>query len=102
VTEAEVTVAGAHARLVVQGTRARLEMTGMRNPPRGEVYEVWILHDRLSHPKPTDALFTVRSSGRGDVTVPDPVHHGDQVMVTAEPAGGSQFPTTSPVITAQA
>jgi anti-sigma-K factor RskA len=102
VTQAQVTLSGAHATLVVQGTRARLEMTGMPNPPSGKVYEVWIQHGAAKQPTPTDALFTVRASGHGDVTVPDPVHAGDHVLVTAERSGGSDVPTSAPVITAQA
>jgi anti-sigma-K factor RskA len=102
VTQAQVSIPGAHAQLVTQGTRARLQMTGMPNPPRGKVYEVWIQHGASSRPMPTDALFTVRSNGHGDVAVPDPVHRGDHVLVTAERSGGSDVPTSPAVIAAQA
>ncbi len=102
VTEAQVTIKGAKAQLVVDGDRARLQMTGMPNPPDGKVYEVWIQHRSTSKPTATDALFTVRSDGNGVVAVPDPVHDGDQVLVTAEQSGGADAPTSPPVISAQA
>jgi hypothetical protein len=102
VSQAQVTIAGARARLVVQGSRARLQMTGMPIPPDGKVYEVWILRHATKRPLPTDALFTVSSRGAGEVAVPKAVHDGDSVLVTAEPSGGSDAPTSPPVITAQA
>lgn len=101
-TSAHVTVPGARAVLVVDGTRARLRMTGMPIPPEGRVYEVWVLRDGSKRPTPTNALFSVRSSGAGDVGVPAPLHAGDQVLVTAERSGGSNVPTSPPVIAVQA
>jgi anti-sigma-K factor RskA len=71
----------------------------MRNPPAGHVYQVWLQHGK-SAPQPTDALFTVNTSGRGHVEVPGSVKGVDTIMVTSEPQGGSRQPTGKPVITA--
>jgi hypothetical protein len=49
-------------------------------------------------PQPTRALFVVRS---GSVTIPGGIKGADQVLVTAEPAGGSLQPTMQPVIIAK-
>lgn len=94
---AQVTMSGASATVHVSGDRARLEVRGMRNPPPGHVYEVWVQRGK-NPPQPAGALFTVLH-GRGEVEVGS-VKGVDQVMVTSEPAGGSTAPTSNPVITA--
>jgi anti-sigma-K factor RskA len=94
---ANVAMAGASATIHVSGSRARLEVRGMRNPPPGHVYEVWIQRGN-NPPQPAGALFTVLH-GRGEVEVGS-VRGVDRVMVTSEPAGGSSRPTGNPVITA--
>lgn len=95
--QANVTMAGASATVHVSGDRARLEVRGMRNPPPGHVYEVWVQRGS-NPPQPAGALFTVLH-GRGEVEVGS-VRGVDLVMVTSEPAGGSTAPTSDPVIKA--
>ena len=95
--QAEVTMPGARATVHITGDRARLEVNGMRNPPSGQVYEVWIQRGKRP-PEPAGALFTVMH-GHGDVDVGS-VKGVDVVMVSAEPSGGSPHPTSAPVITA--
>jgi hypothetical protein len=51
-------------------------------------------------PAPTSALFGVTASGDGDVDVPGNLKGITEVLVTPEPAGGSQTPTHAPVIRA--
>ena len=51
-------------------------------------------------PAPTSALFDVPADGYTDVDVPGSVRGVRQVLVTAEPAGGSRAPTQAPVIAA--
>jgi anti-sigma-K factor RskA len=98
VVTARVTAAGAHARIVTQGSSATLEVSGMPPPPAGKVYEVWL--KRAGAPQPTIALFDVARGGRATVRVPE-LRGVRQVLVTAEPAGGSLRPTSAPVIAAQ-
>lgn len=87
----------ARASLVVDGTRAKLVVRGMPAPQRGRVYQVW-LKPTGAPPEPAGAMFMLRS---GAVAIPRPVHDGDQVMVTSEPAGGSPAPTRMPLVVAQ-
>lgn len=75
------------------GYRGELVIFGMREPPIGEVYEVWL--ERRGHaPQPTDALFTVTSTGSATVDIPGSLRGLREVMVTAEPLGGSASPTS--------
>jgi hypothetical protein len=72
----------------------------MPPPPSGKVYQVWLKRPN-EDPAPTTALFRVDPKGSADVEV----QHGrlkgvDQVLVTAEPDGGSMKPTSNPVIVA--
>ncbi|MBV8711530.1 MAG: hypothetical protein JOY56_07110, partial [Solirubrobacterales bacterium] len=43
----------------------------------------------------------VTTGGAGEVGVAGDLHGVSEVLVTAEPLGGSRVPTTAPVITAQ-
>jgi anti-sigma-K factor RskA len=95
--QAHVVVPGASATVRVTGDRARLEVSGMRNPPSGHVYEVWVQRGSRA-PEPAGALFTVMN-GKGKVDVGS-VKGVDKVLVTSEPRGGSLHPTSPPVITA--
>jgi anti-sigma factor RsiW len=92
-----LTAAHARAELIVNGSRAKLIVRGMPAPSDGRVYQVW-LKPVGSPPVPAGAMFMLRS---GDVAIPKPVHHGDLVMVTSEPEGGSKAPTQAPMIVAE-
>jgi hypothetical protein len=70
----------------------------MPQSPPNHVYEVWI--KRGGAPQPTDALFTVSSAGNATVGVPGSVAGVKEILVTAEPTGGSKVPTSTPVIVA--
>jgi anti-sigma-K factor RskA len=97
--EAQVAMRGAHATVSITGDRAKLQVSGMRNPPAGHVYQVWLQRGKGA-PQPTDALFTVNTNGSGHVEVPGSVKGVDTILVTSEPQGGSLQPTGKPVITA--
>ena len=88
----------ARASLTVGGDRATLRVQDFPAPPQGRVYQVWLKRPGRA-PDPTTALFTVRD-GDATVQVPGSVEGVDQVLVTAEPDGGSQEPTMDPVIIA--
>lgn len=79
------------------GSRAELIVSGMSEPPPGEVYELW-LERRGKPPQPTDALFAVTSTGDGTVEVPGGLRGVISVMVTREPRGGSSTPTGTAVL----
>lgn len=88
--------AGARAYLRRSGAHQELIVSGMGEPPIGEVYEVWL--NRGGAPRPTNALFTVTSAGNAAVEVPGRLAGVREVMVTAEPLGGSASPTSAAVL----
>lgn len=88
---------GPRAQLRRLGSRAELIVSGMSEPPPGQVYELW-LERRGQRPRPTDALFTVTSAGDGTVEVPGGLRGLSSVMVTREPRGGSSIPTGPAVL----
>jgi Anti-sigma-K factor rskA, C-terminal len=97
--QAQVAMLGAHATIRIAGDHAKLEVSGMRNPPTGRVYQVWVKRGSGA-PEPTDALFTVNVRGHGHIEVPGSVKGVSLIMVTSEPQGGSVVPSGKPVITA--
>jgi len=90
----------ASAALKLSDDVTKLTVTGMPAPPAGKVYQVW-LKPPAQAPRPTRALFRVDAHGDADVQIQRGRLKGiEQVLVTAEPDGGSQAPTSDPVIAA--
>ena len=88
----------AKASLHVSGDDGRLDVS--RFPPAGgdRVYQVWLVR---GHGKPTSAgLFRVPASGQATFAIPESMKGVDQVMVSVEPGGGSDQPTTQPIAAA--
>jgi anti-sigma-K factor RskA len=88
------------AELDVSGDQAVLVARGLPAPGSGRTYQVWLKHPGKA-PQPTAALFTPRRDGSATATVTGKLHAGDQVMVTAEPDGGSPMPTSNPILAAK-
>jgi anti-sigma-K factor RskA len=88
---------GASVVLRIQGGRGQLVIASMAPPPAGHIYEVWIQRAG-GPPQPTDALFGVSRDGAAVVAVPGNLQGVRQVLVTAEPLGGSPHPTRPAVI----
>ena len=98
--DAQVALNGASATLRIEDDGdARLMVRDMPAPPDGRVYQVWLLGEGES-PSPTDALFVPGRDGAAEVDVPGDVAGARQVLVTAEPRGGSDRPTRQPVVMA--
>jgi hypothetical protein len=92
----------AQASLKLSDDATKLEVRRMPPPPSGKVYQVWLKRPNQD-PAPTTALFRTDSSGSADVEIQRGRLKGvDQVLVTAEPDGGSMKPTSAPVIVASA
>ncbi len=98
---AEATPPGARASLQLTGSRATLRLTGMPTPPRGRVYQVWLVRGSGA-PQPTRTLFSVPRDGRASVAIGESVDGVREILVSTEPAGGSRAPTTRPLIRAVA
>lgn len=86
------------AELRLRGARAELVVAGMAPPSSGQVYEVWL--QRGARTDRTNALFVPTANGSADVDVPGDLKGVSTVMVTAEKSGGSDHPTSQPVIRA--
>jgi hypothetical protein len=101
VTAAQLTFTPAGARAVLRqvGGHTELLVFSLPQPPPGKIYEIW-LSPRGATFLPTDALFGVTHSGSASVNVPGNLTGVRQVLVTAEPLGGSSQPTSSPIIVA--
>ena len=91
---------GASCRMQVTEDDAKLVVAGLKAPPEGRIYQVWLDRDNGTAPEPTEALFSVRK-GRASVDVPGDLKGVKQVLVTHEPLGGSEVPTRQPVIAAR-
>ena len=89
---------GADVTVSVEDGRASLDVRGMPAPPPGRVYQVWLARGN-GKPRPTHALWVPRE-GRATVDIPERLGDADTVMVTAEPMGGSDAPTSAPVVRA--
>jgi hypothetical protein len=63
-----------------------------------QVYEVWVQRDGKLEPS---SLFVPRTNRSGDAAVPDGLNGADAVLVTREPSGGSEQPTSPPVLSVQ-
>jgi anti-sigma-K factor RskA len=100
VTRAQLASAPSGAKAFVRqtGSHAELVISGESQPPRGKIYEVWVA--RGGAPQATNALFGVNHDGDASVDVPGNVSGVRQVLVTAEPLGGSPHPTSTPIIVA--
>ena len=90
---------GAKAVLRQVGGHAELVVSGVSQPPHGKIYELWLAREGKA-PQATDALFGVTHAGNASVNVPGNLAGVHQVMVTAEPLGGSPHPTSLAVIVA--
>jgi anti-sigma-K factor RskA len=83
------------AVLVVHGTSARLNVSGLPAPPAGKTYEAWVIPSG-GRPQPAGTF-----AGR-TVRLLRPVTNGSTVAVTVERAGGASAPTTTPIVSARA
>lgn len=92
VTTAAVTTGGT-AVAVVTADAALVTASGLADPGSGNVYQLWVMRDGVPVP---DATSTV-SAGALQIAT-DAYRTGDALALTVEPAGGSQAPTTEPVV----
>jgi anti-sigma-K factor RskA len=90
-------IGDARATLVSDG-RSHLQVAGMPQLRRGQVYEIWLKRGNRIDPGP---LFAVDRNGNGVGAVPGDLDGVSAVMVTRERAGGARQPTEAPVVTAR-
>ncbi|QZN85268.1 anti-sigma factor [Cellulomonas sp. C5510] len=92
VAGAELTTGGT-AVAVLTADGALLTATGVEQPGDGRVYQLWVMRDGEPLPDATSAAPGGTFQVRTDVWRP-----GDALALTVEPAGGSEAPTSEPVV----
>ncbi|HEY0215965.1 MAG TPA: anti-sigma factor [Cellulomonas sp.] len=92
VLAADVTTGGS-AVAVVTADAALVTAEGVSDPGDGKVYQLWVMRD--GRPVP-DATSSVTAGGLQIST--DGYRTGDALALTVEPEGGSDQPTTEPVV----
>jgi anti-sigma-K factor RskA len=94
------TTAGGTATVVVSAARREIVFTssGLRPLPSSEVYELWFLGPGTPR---RAGLVPAASRKNGGSTAPvlaSGLAPGDKIGVTVEPAGGTNAPTTPPIV----
>jgi anti-sigma-K factor RskA len=87
---------GVVATMVREGRGGSLHLENVRPIPNGKVLEAWV--QRAGEVRPVPALFVPDREGRASTTVAD-MDGVETVMVTVEPAGGTEAPTSAPLVT---
>jgi anti-sigma factor RsiW len=90
----------AKVELDVRDGQATLVATGLPAPPEGRVYQLWLKKPGQA-PQPTSALFRPSRNGTATAAVTGSLKGVEQVLMTDEPDGGSQAPSTDPVLSAE-
>jgi anti-sigma-K factor RskA len=94
------TGAAQHARvevMIIDDHKPVLMADGMPRAPENKTYQIWVKKGDVPQPS---GLF----EPEGDtvaVVVEKPLDEGDVIAITIEPDGGSQQPTTHPMLTAK-
>ena len=86
---------GARAEVTaMKGDRSILVVENMPSMPEDRTLQIWVIEDEV--PKPSGLLEPAGDMGATAIT--RPMNEGDTLAVTIEPAGGSEEPTTEPVL----
>jgi anti-sigma-K factor RskA len=97
---ATTTVAAGHApgvtaKMVRDGDSGTLRLANVRQLPRDEVLQAWV--QRGKRVESAKTLFVPNRDGTATAVIDD-MQGVDTVMVTAEPRGGSNYPTSEPIV----
>jgi hypothetical protein len=87
---------GITVKMVREGKGGTLKLAHVHQLSPGKVLEAWVR--REGEVEPVRALFVPDRVGRASTTIAD-MHGVDTVMVTEEPQGGSEAPTSPPIVT---
>lgn len=93
--EASANPSGIAAKVVREGSKAEVRLASVEQLPQGKVLEAWILKEGKIHAVP--ALFAPDQAGNATTTIEN-IEGVEKVMVTKEPAGGSNQPTSEPIV----
>jgi anti-sigma-K factor RskA len=87
---------GVSAEVIRQGEGGTLRLANVHQLPNGEVLQAWVRRGRRI--VSADSLFAPARDGTATATIPN-LGGVNAVMVTAEPSGGSERPTSPPIVT---
>jgi anti-sigma-K factor RskA len=87
---------GVTAEVVREGNSAEVKLANVGELPEGRVLQAWVQRDGEVEAVP--ALFVPDRNGAAATTIAD-MSEVEVVMVTREPSGGSEAPTSSPIVT---
>jgi anti-sigma-K factor RskA len=85
---------GVTAKVVREGDVGTLHLANVHQLPRDKVLEAWVRREGRIQPVP--ALFVPDREGRASTRIAD-LSGVDLVMVTTEPRGGTDYPTSAPI-----
>jgi anti-sigma-K factor RskA len=86
---------GVAVKMVRQGDGGTLHFTHLHQLPPGKVLEAWV--QREGEVEAVPALFVPDRHGRAEAMIAD-MEGVEEVMVTEEPRGGSEEPTSKPIV----
>jgi len=87
---------GITARMVQEGDGGTLHLADVHQLPPGKVLEAWVRREGTVEAVP--ALMVPDRKGQAETTIAD-MNGVDTVMVTEEPQGGSEEPTSPAIVT---
>lgn len=83
-------------KMVQEGDSGTLQLSGVDQLPPDKVLEAWV--QREGEVEAVPALFVPNSDGQAETRIAD-MNGVEVVMVTEEPQGGSEAPTSKPIMT---
>lgn len=89
-------VGGIDVKMVQEGDSGTLQLSGVQQLPRDQVLQAWVERDGEVEAVP--ALFVPDRHGQAETRIAD-MNGVETVMVTEEPQGGSETPTSEPIMT---
>jgi hypothetical protein len=89
-------VSGIDVKMVQEGDSGTLQLSGVHQLPPDKVLEAWV--EREGQVEAVPALFVPDRNGQAETRIAD-MNGVKVVMVTEEPQGGSESPTSEPIMT---
>jgi anti-sigma-K factor RskA len=87
---------GVTVKMISEGDSGTLHLDNVKQLPSDRVLEAWVQRD--GEVEPVEALFVPDRKGQASTELPD-MDGVEVVMVTTEPSGGSESPTSAPIVT---
>lgn len=86
---------GVTAKMIREGDTGTLRLANVHQLPSDEVLQAWVRRGKRIESAKT--LFVPNRDGTATAVI-DHMHGVNTVMVTAEPRGGSNYPTSEPIV----